>query len=179
MSTRASYRFTVWDVVVNGVIGARIIPPHLRWRILRLIGMQVERCLVAPRSFFGSRKVTIGRGAAINVGAFIDGSGHVTLGEKVYLGPEVMIITSTHDIEGPARRAGTTRSLPVTIGAGSWLGARVTVMPGVTIGEGCMIASGAVVTKDCKPNSLYAGVPAVRKFGLSDGTAEPAATATV
>jgi maltose O-acetyltransferase len=43
-----------------------------------------------------------------------------------------------------------------------WMGARVTVLPGVTVGDGCVIAAGAVVTKDCEPGGVYAGLPARR-----------------
>lgn len=51
---------------------------------------------------------------------------------------------------------------------GCWLGGNVTVLPGVTIGRGCVIAAGAVVTKSCDPNGLYAGVPARRIRDLDE-----------
>lgn len=50
----------------------------------------------------------------------------------------------------------------VSIGDSCWLGARATILPGVTIGEGTIIGAGAVVTEDCKPGAVYAGVPARR-----------------
>jgi maltose O-acetyltransferase len=52
--------------------------------------------------------------------------------------------------------------IPVTIEDGCWIGANATVLPGVRIAGGTVIAAGAVVTRDCEPNSLYAGVPATR-----------------
>jgi acetyltransferase-like isoleucine patch superfamily enzyme len=58
------------------------------------------------------------------------------------------------------RRYAGLEALPVTIGAGVWVGARAMIMPGVTIGDGAVIAAGAVVTKDVPPNTLVAGVPA-------------------
>lgn len=53
-------------------------------------------------------------------------------------------------------------TFPTLIKDGCWVGANVTIIPGVTIGEGCIIAAGAVVTKNCEPDGLYAGVPAKR-----------------
>jgi maltose O-acetyltransferase len=48
----------------------------------------------------------------------------------------------------------------VFIGNGVWVGVNATILPGITIGDGCVIAAGAVVTSDCEPNCLYGGVPA-------------------
>jgi len=62
----------------------------------------------------------------------------------------------------PERRAGAVGGKPVAVGNGCWIGARVMVMPGVSVGDGCVVAAGAIVTKDCEPHGLYAGVPAQR-----------------
>ena len=50
----------------------------------------------------------------------------------------------------------------IFIGDGCWIGANVTILPGIEIGTGCIIGAGALVTKNCKPNGLYVGVPAKR-----------------
>jgi maltose O-acetyltransferase len=71
-----------------------------------------------------------------------------------------MIITSTHPIDGDGQVARMPVPSQVSIGDRCWLGARVTVLPGVTVGEGTIIGAGAVVTKDCKPGAVYVGVPA-------------------
>jgi maltose O-acetyltransferase len=57
------------------------------------------------------------------------------------------------------------------VGDGSWIGANVTILPGVTIGKDCVIGAGAVVTSDCAPNTVYAGVPArpIRMLAPLDG----------
>jgi len=75
---------------------------------------------------------------------------------------EVLLCTSTHEIGSESQRAGTTIQLPIIIEDGCWVGARANILPGVKIGKGCIIAAGSVVTKDCEPNGLYAGVPAKR-----------------
>ena len=86
----------------------------------------------------------------------------IVIGDGVEFGPEVALLTASHEIGGPGHRAGTPYVSPVRIGDGCWLGARVTVLPGVTIGRGCLVAAGAVVASDCAPDGLYAGVPARR-----------------
>ncbi|WJH37282.1 hypothetical protein N6H14_05985 [Paenibacillus sp. CC-CFT747] len=63
---------------------------------------------------------------------------------------------------GPDKRAGAPIGLPIVIGDGVWIGTRATVLPGVRIGDGSVIAAGAVVTKDCAPHGIYAGTPARR-----------------
>jgi maltose O-acetyltransferase len=72
----------------------------------------------------------------------------------------VMILTATHEIDDDGLVERVPAFKPVRIGDRCWLGARVTVLPGVTIGEGTIIGAGAVVTKDCKPGAVYVGVPA-------------------
>ena len=61
------------------------------------------------------------------------------------------------------RNKGLEKALPIKVGDNCWFGANVSVMPGVTIGNGCVIAAGSVVTKDLPDNSLAAGVPATIK----------------
>ncbi|MFP7761491.1 acyltransferase [Marisediminicola sp. LYQ85] len=56
--------------------------------------------------------------------------------------------------------------LPVTIGDGAWVGARAIILPGVTIGSGCVIAAGSIVRADCAPNTMWAGIPAALKRRL-------------
>ena len=88
------------------------------------------------------------------------------------MGPEVVIYTSGHtfdSIDVPMMDQGDTAERPVTIGNDVWLGRRVIIMPGVNIGDGCVIGAGAVVTKDIPAYSVAAGVPAkVIKSRLKD-----------
>lgn len=84
----------------------------------------------------------------------------------MWLASGCLILTATHDIGEPSQRAGTWRADRIAIDDGAWLGAATKVLPGVSIGAGWVIAAGSVVTTDCAPNGLYAGVPAVRKSDL-------------
>jgi acetyltransferase-like isoleucine patch superfamily enzyme len=72
----------------------------------------------------------------------------------------VLLLTGGHVIGPPGRRAAELTCEPIVVGTGAWLGARVTVLPGVTIGDGAVVAAGAVVTRDVAPHTVVAGVPA-------------------
>lgn len=84
----------------------------------------------------------------------------VIIGNSVLIGPYVRLVSDTHEIGGPKKRAAKNMWLPIEIGDGTWIGAGATVLGGVTIGSGCIVAAGAVVVKDVPPNSLVGGVPA-------------------
>jgi len=84
----------------------------------------------------------------------------VRVGERVAIGPDVKLLTVTHDIGETARRAGTPRSAPIVVGDGAWIGAGAMILAGVTIGRGAVVAGGALVTKDVAPDCLVAGHPA-------------------
>lgn len=89
--------------------------------------------------------------------------GPVTIGKDVMMGPEVVIYTSGHRFDRtdiPMMDQGSTDAEPVAIGNDVWIGRRAMIMPGVTIGDGCVIAAGAVVTKDIPAYSVAGGVPA-------------------
>ncbi len=105
-------------------------------------------------------RLHIGKFCWINVGTFFNLGGKITIGDRVGIGHEVMFLTDTHAIGGAERRAGAVHALPITIGDGVWIGARATILPGVTIGAGAIIAAGSLVAKDVPANVLAGGVPA-------------------
>lgn len=84
----------------------------------------------------------------------------VTIGDRVMFGPNVSIFAATHETEVQSRRDNIEYAYPVTIGDDCWIGGHVVILPGVTIGEGCTIAAGAVVTKDIPAWSVAMGTPA-------------------
>ena len=114
------------------------------------------------RCYFGSPHVSIGSGSYVNSGCWFEGAGEIEIESDCMLGPQILILTSTHDISDGGRIERRSGYQPVRIERSSWLGARAIVLPGVTIGAGAIIAAGAVVTKGCEPGGLYAGVPARR-----------------
>lgn len=150
------------DSVLNTFIAARTTPRGLRWRLLRSYGLDVRRSTISAGGFYGSKRITVGEGAFINHDVFLDAAASITIGARVRIGPGAMVITGSHEIGGSEQRAGRDVCAPVVIGDGSWIGARAVILPGVKVGPGCVIAAGAVVTKDCEPDALYAGVPALK-----------------
>jgi maltose O-acetyltransferase len=113
------------------------------------------------RNAFFTPEVTVGDRSGIGVNCEVYGP--VTIGENVMMGPEVVIYTSGHDFSRtniPMMDQGSTPAEPVRIGSDCWIGRRAMIMPGVQIGDGCVIGAGAVVTKDIPPYSVAAGVPA-------------------
>jgi maltose O-acetyltransferase len=142
-------------------IGSRV-----RVYVLRLAGFQVgPGCVMwGTPTITGSgdlyRKLTIGQGCWFNVDCFFDLGAAINIGDQVAIGHQVMILTTSHEIGAPSRRAAALEARPVIINAGAWLGARCTILPGVTIGAGAIIAAGSVVSRNVPPNTMVAGIPA-------------------
>src|ERR1051325_3912970 len=94
--------------------------------------------------FLNGRKVFLGDRNVINHGCLLDGRVEsIHFGNDVSIGPEATVLTLGHDPQSPdfADRAGA-----VTVGDRAWIGYRAIILPGVTIGEGAVVAAGAVVT---------------------------------
>ncbi len=142
------------------------MPMPLRWRLLRAYGADVQNSKISPGVWIGSSRISIGEGAFINTGCMLSTHAHIRIERRAYLAMRVTVSTSTHEVGSAHGRAGKLITAPVRIGEGAWIGANVTVLPGVTIGHGTVVAAGAVVASDCEPNSLYAGVPARKKRDL-------------
>ena len=111
-------------------------------------------------------RLTIGTGCLFNIHITIDLAAPILIGNSISIGPQTMLITGAHKIGGSLHRSGELTPKPIQIGDGAWLGARCTIMPGVTIGDGAIVAAGSVVIKDVPPNTLVAGVPATIKRQL-------------
>jgi maltose O-acetyltransferase len=138
-----------------------LLPVSLRRGLLRLAGLRIGAKVTGLKKCgFQSKQVSIGDGSFVNVGCQFEGLGHIDVGRDVFLGPQVMILTSTHEIDEDGQVGRTPVTRPVHIGDRCWLGARAMVLPGVTIGEGTVIGAGSVVTRDCKPGAVYVGAPA-------------------
>lgn len=99
----------------------------------------------------------IGEGTVINQDCRLDNRGGIEIGDHVSISPCVHILTADHDLSS-SDFAG--RELPVKIGSRSFIGSRAIILPGVTLGEGCGVGAGSVVTRDVEPGTIVAGVPA-------------------
>ena len=89
----------------------------------------------------------------------LDGA-KVTIGNNVFIAPNVGIYTAGHPLDAAQRNRGLEYARPVTIGNDVWIGAGVHILPGVTIGDGCVIGAGSIVNRDIPPHHLAAGNPA-------------------
>lgn len=115
------------------------------------------------------RNTTFGPGCFVNVGMTILDSAPVTVGARTLFGPNCSLVTVSHPVHDvEMRRAGWERAQPITIGEDCWFGAGVTVLPGVEIGDRCVLASGALITKDVPADSLVMGAPGKVVRDLAD-----------
>lgn len=145
---------------------SRVTPPTagfaLRRRLYRLGGVRIaDGARICGGVAITNRFVTIGSDSWVGHGTRIIGGPHapISVGANCDLGPEVLLVCGSHAIGGTHRRAGDGVSRLISIGDGTWLGARATVLGGVVIGKGCVVAAGSVVTDSVEPNSLVGGVP--------------------
>lgn len=107
--------------------------------------------------FYHPGGVVVGDNCVIGDSAFLDGRDGITFGSNVNVGSHVSVYTRQHDVDSPdfAEVGG-----PVQVGDRAWIASHAIVLPGVTIGEGAVVAAGAVVTKDVDPFTLVGGNPA-------------------
>ncbi|MCC9311319.1 sugar O-acetyltransferase [Kitasatospora sp. RB6PN24] len=144
-------------------------PPGERRRILAdLLGSLGADVGIRPpfRCDYGYH-IAIGDRTFVNFGAVFLDAAPITVGADVQIGPNVQLLTPTHELDTARRRAGWERALPVTIGDNVWLGGGVIVCPGVTIGPDTVVGAGSVVTRDLPAGVLAVGNPArvVRELG--------------
>ena len=144
---------------------ARPGSPEQRAALQELLGVELPEGLtiLAPVYFDYGTHTHFGEGTFVNHGCYFMDGGTVTIGKNVFIGPFCGFYTASHPLDAANRNRGLERALPIRVGDNCWFGANVTVLQGVTIGSGCVIAAGSVVTHDLPDNSLAAGVPAVVK----------------
>lgn len=115
-------------------------------------------------------KLSTGKNVVINQECILDTrGGEIVLGDYVDIAPQVNIWTLEHDPQDPLFG---TKGGAVTLHEYVWIGSRVTILPGVVIGKGAVVAAGAVVTKDVEPWSIVGGVPA-RRIGSRSTVQQP------
>lgn len=106
---------------------------------------------------YDPNNIVIGEDCVVGEGVVLDGRDKLIIGDHVDIASEVMIYNSQHDINSDKFEA---VSSPVAVGDYVFIGPRAILLPGVTVGEGAVIAAGAVVTKDVEPYTIVGGVPA-------------------
>lgn len=157
---------------------ARLLP---RWRFGRMRSGLYRRAgfQIGPRTFImdgvdvrgaGSqwqRRLSIGKGCLLTTDIRIVLDGKCRIGDRVTISPGATLHTGTHEIGPPSRRCHPDPiGKDIEIGDGAWICMNALILPGVRVGNGAVVAAGAVVTRDVPPNTLVAGNPAVVKREL-------------
>jgi acetyltransferase-like isoleucine patch superfamily enzyme len=143
-------------------------PEEVRALLTRLTGKTVDESVAVFPPFYSEfgKNLTLGKDVFINAGCRFQDTGGITIGDGSLIGHGSTLTTLNHGID-PDRRADMIPS-PVTIGRKAWLGAAVTIVPGVTIGDGAIVGAGSVVTRDVPAKAIVGGVPAklIRSIGF-------------
>ena len=156
----------------------RVLPDHagsrVRVSVLRAAGVSIGRETLIGGGFTivggerPERRFSIGERGWINSGCYFDVGASIEIGDDVAIGQYALVLTTTHELGESTRRAGDHVFEPVRIESGVWIGARATILPGVTVGAGAIVAAGAVVCDDVPPDTIVGGVPArlIRELGV-------------
>lgn len=115
--------------------------------------------VLAPLQVDYGYNVSLGNRSFINHGAYLMDCAPITIGNDVFIGPNLGAYTAQHPLVAEERNLGVERALPITIEDDCWLGGDVKIMPGVTIGRGCVIGAGSIVTRDVPAGHLAVGAP--------------------
>ena len=135
-------------------------PEEIRIIIAKLTEKPIDETFNLFPPFYTDcgKNLHIGKNVFINSGCRFQDQGGITIGDGTLIGHQVVLATLNHELNPQTR--GTIHPLPISIGKNVWIGANATVLPGVRIGDGAIIAAGAVVSKDVEVNTIVGGVPA-------------------
>lgn len=141
----------------------QIKPSNLEKRnsiINKLLGYQPDNLeLLSPFTCDYGNNIVLGKNVFINSNCYFMDGAKITVGDNVFIGPSCGFYTANHPLDYQTRNQGIEQALPISIGNNVWLGGNVIVLPGVKIGDGCVIGAGSVVTKDIEANSVATGIP--------------------
>ena len=126
----------------------------------QITGSEIDETLriFTPFHINYGKKTTFGRDCFVNFGCTFLALGGITIEDDVFIGPHCVLATEYHPENPEMRHSLLTK--PIVVKRNAWLGANVTVLAGVTIGENAIVAAGSVVTKDVPDNMVVAGSPA-------------------
>ncbi len=133
---------------------------EVRERLSEITGARIDKSTRIFPPFYTNfgRFISLGKNVFINHACSFLDIGGITIEDDVLIGPRVNIISESHPLDPAGRQ--TLLLKQVIIKRNAWIGAAVTILPGVTIGENAVIAAGAVVTTDVPANTIAGGVPA-------------------
>lgn len=140
--------------------GSYHTPEELRRLFSQLIGAPVDETFGLFPPFYTDcgKNIHIGSHVFINMGCKFQDQGGIFIGDGALIGHNVVLATLNHAMSPKDR--GSMIPSPIHIGNHVWIGSNATILPGVTIGDGAIVAAGTVVTKDVPENTIVGGVPA-------------------
>jgi hypothetical protein len=167
MMKKVSRIFTSWLIKIKEQIDAILLVTPGQW----LLNIIVQRFFGVNRKVpwmvhYTSRvqdpkTIQFGRRVwvsfAVSGGCYVQGANGIFIGDDTIFGPGVKIISSNHNIADYDRWI---PADPIRIGKHCWIGANAVILPGVYLGDGCVVGAGAVVTKSFPAGSVVGGVPA-------------------
>ncbi len=135
-------------------------PEEIRELFTELTGKQVHESFRMHPPFYTDfgKNITLGKNVFINSGCHFQDQGGIIIGDGALIGHNVVLATLNHEFD-PGARA-TMHPQPIVIGKNVWIGSNSTIVPGVRIGDGAIIAAGSVVTRNVSENTVVGGVPA-------------------
>ncbi len=155
MNTNDETMRTLWDL--NNVYHTQ---EEIRDIFSKLVGYKVDdsfRLFPPFYSDFG-KNIKIGKGVFINSCCSFQDQGGIEIGDNTLIGHGVVFATLNHDFDPDKRHI--LHHKPIKIGKNVWIGSKSTILLGVTINDGAIVAAGSVVNRDVPSNSLVGGVPA-------------------
>lgn len=129
-------------------------------KLLIGIGYSIGKDTKIVGPLWNTGKLSIGDNCWIGKNLVVNGNGTVCIGDSCDIAPEVSFLTGGHRIGDVNRRAGAGEVYHISVGDGTWIGARSTILGNTAIGRGCVITACACVTKDVSDNVMVGGVPA-------------------
>ena len=135
-------------------------PAQLRALFSELTGRPVDESVGLFPPFYTDcgKNIHIGKNVFINMGCKFQDQGGIFIGDGALIGHNVVLATLNHAASPKDR--GSMIPAPIRIGKNVWVGANAVILPGVTIGDGAIVAAGAVVNRDVPENTVVGGVPA-------------------
>lgn len=142
------------------------IEPSVRGTVMRIGARTMIDAFVKIKPTGGSGELVIGEDCAVNSGTVIYTGNGIHIGDAVLIAANCTLAPTNHEFSDPSIRIRDQGFQPsrggIVIGDDVWLGANVVVLDGAVIGQGCVVAAGAVVRGELEPYSVYAGSPAKR-----------------
>ncbi len=151
------FRNLLFNVITVSILTSKPI----KAKIYRWGSMNLKTNEISPRTFMGGGNIEIKKDSYVNYNCFYDNLAKITINNKCIIAMHLMFCTSIHSNNNEGKvKIGDSEGKEIVIKNNCWIGATATILPGVTVGEECVITASALLTKNCPPNGLNARVPA-------------------